>query len=108
MNDSLILDTLSTAVTTPQVSLWGPIVKIILVLILLVVMLYGLVYFLKRYLYRTGPVKNQNLIHLKETLYLAPKSKIHLLQIGKKYLLVGENEHSIHALMDLSQEDVDE
>ncbi|MBP7462550.1 MAG: flagellar biosynthetic protein FliO [Candidatus Delongbacteria bacterium] len=108
MNDSLISDTLSTAVTAPEISLWGPIVKIILILILLAVMLYGLVYVLKRYLYRTGPVKNHNLIHLKETFYLAPKSKIHLLQVGKKYLLIGENEHSIHSLADLSQEDFNE
>lgn len=105
MNDSLLIDTVHTVVTTPEISLWGPVIKIILILILLIGMLYALIYLLKRYLYRTGPIKSQNLIQLKETFYLAPKSKIHLLKVGKKYLLIGENEHSIQHLTDLSQED---
>lgn len=107
-SDSLFAGSVDTTLTNPQlVSFWPPLIKIILILIVMIAAIYGLVYFIKKYLLRTGPMKSKGLIKLNETFFLGPKSKLHIVQVGKKYHLISENESNVQYLteVDINEED---
>ncbi len=103
--DSLVADTSHYLASTPELSLWEPLSKIVLVFILLIALIYGLVFFLRKYVYQRGNLSHGHSMKIIDTVYLNPKSRIHLIQVGKKFLIVGENEQSICKLMDYTGDD---
>ncbi len=88
-------------------NIWFSLIKIIIILALLIALIYGFLFFMKKYLYKNSGFKNSNRIKLIETFYLSPKSKIYLIKIGKKFLLVGDNGNNISYLKELGEDEIE-
>lgn len=73
------------------------IVKVFLNLGLVILLIYTILSVARRFKLGTFGQPNKQLTLL-ETLYLAPKQKIHLVRIGKKVLLIGATDDHLNVL----------
>jgi len=105
------MDSLAQTITEKSISndfnLFAEMFKIFAILILLILILYGLIFFLKKILRPMGMAATGKNIKMIETYYLSPKSKLILIQTGKKYLLISEKENQVNLLTELPADELD-
>lgn len=74
-----------------EISLVSSFLKMIFALAIVLGLLIGVMYFVKRFMQQTGPVSdnNQPLINVISSRYLGPKSRIIVVEVIDKILVVG-------------------
>ena len=82
-------------------------IKMLLSVLLVIVLAIGVLYLSKKVLPKISKSSGRN-IHVVETVHLAPRRSVHLIEIGDRQILIGSTNENITKLADITAANSDD